>query len=159
MLFRSALALVGPFWFLTLRFGLAALLLTPFARRPETAQAGSAGFVIGLLLFLGYALQTLGLQHTSASRAGFLTGLTVVFVPVGVALLHQRRPSRPLGAGIMLAVGGTALLSGSSQAGASSLLGDLLVLGCALAFTSHILILGRVAAQDRKSTRLNSSHT
>jgi drug/metabolite transporter (DMT)-like permease len=147
---KDALLVVPPFWFVSLRFTMAALLLWPFllrARDPQSRIQIRYGISVGLLLFLGYALQTGGLQFTSASRGGFITGLTVVFVPVAQALLHRALPSGPIMMGVGLSVLGMALLSFGALDIASLALGDLLVLGCALAFTAHILAIGHYASR------------
>jgi drug/metabolite transporter (DMT)-like permease len=81
VLVRDAVAQVPPFTFIAYRFLAAALLLA--AIRPRLAagaQPGllAAGAVAGLALFAGYGFQTVGLQYTTASNAGFITGLAVV---------------------------------------------------------------------------------
>jgi len=94
---KDATASYPIFPFLTLRFGLAtlALLLIGWRRLPSLGWKGvGAGVLIGLFLFSGYALQTFGLRYTSASKAGFITGLSVAIVPVLSTLLLRRRPTR-----------------------------------------------------------------
>jgi drug/metabolite transporter (DMT)-like permease len=151
---KDALQTVPPFWFVTLRFGLAGALLAPFAMRGGSLRAdGNVGIAVGLLLFLGYALQTLGLQFTSASRAGFITGLAVVFVPCAEALVFRSRPTRGTLVGVGLSVAGMALLVFGARDPGQVALGDVLVLGCALAFSAHILAIGR-AAQRANLLRL-----
>jgi drug/metabolite transporter (DMT)-like permease len=80
VLVRDAVAQVPPFAFIAYRFLAAALLLA--AIRPRLAAVGApelaAGAVAGLALFAGYGFQTVGLQYTTASNAGFITGLSVV---------------------------------------------------------------------------------
>jgi drug/metabolite transporter (DMT)-like permease len=81
VLVRDAVAQVPPFTFIAYRFLAAALLLA--AIRPRLAAGGqpgllAAGAVAGLALFAGYGFQTVGLQYTTASNAGFITGLAVV---------------------------------------------------------------------------------
>ena len=150
---KDALHAVPPFWFVALRFTLAGALLAPFAARGSLRADARAGVAVGLLLFLGYALQTLGLQFTSASRAGFITGLAVVFVPCAEALFFRSRPSRQTLSGVALSIVGMALLAfGASDPGQVAL-GDVLVLGCALAFSAHILAISR-AAQRADPLRL-----
>lgn len=143
---KDALQDVGPLTFLALRFSLAALLLATLVarrRRPASAALVRAGFLTGCLLFAGYALQTMGLQFTTAGKAGFITGLSVAIVPVLSALWLQRPPARLAALGIGLAVSGLALLSlGDPEA---VVVGDLLVLGCAVAFALHILVVERFA--------------
>ena len=130
-----------PVWaFLALRFGLAALVLLPFGwRRLRTLgwRGWGAGALIGLFLLAGYALQTLGLQSTTASKAGFITGLSVAIVPLLAAVVLRERLRYAAIVGVALAVMGLALLSLTGVERASR--GDILVLFCALAFALHIV--------------------
>lgn len=126
-----------------LRFALAALVLAAccLPRLRRLGKRGLAhGAMLGVFLFGGYAFQTVGLRHTDASRAGFVTGMFVVFTPLLAAVVLRRRPALSAWAGVALATAGLALLSlkGSFLPG----FGDLLVLGCALAFAVHIVGLG-----------------
>lgn len=143
---KDALALVGPFTFLAVRFVFAAVAIAPaglVGRRRRSSRLAWAGVAVGGFLFAGYALQTAGLQFTSASRAGFLTGLSVVIVPALSALLLRAVPGPPALGGVLLATVGLAMLSLDDPASAAGLgVGDLLVLGCAGAFAGHILLIG-----------------
>jgi drug/metabolite transporter (DMT)-like permease len=140
---RDAVARVPPSAFIALRFLAAAALLASLrpqrALRPDRRLA-AAGVVAGLALFAGYAFQTVGLQYTSASSAGFITGLAVVLTPLLGALLLRQRPGRWPATGALLAAAGLALLTLERL---EVRRGDLLVLGCAFAFATHILLLGR----------------
>ena len=96
---------------------------------------------MGVFLCAGYVFQTLGLEHTSASNAGFITGLMVVFTPVlGAVFLGQRLPAVAWVAAAVSAAG-LYLLSGAG--GGLELRGDGLVLLCAIAFAAHILVTDR----------------
>ena len=148
------------FSFLALRFSLAVLMLLPFLRsapRPTLTQPGQIapaasgalaawlpGIAIGVMLFAGYAFQTFGLRGTTAGKAGFITGLSVVFVPIGQALFLRKSPHRAALLGVALATAGLALLT--LQADLSIRVGDVLVFGCALAFAVQILLMARYAA-------------
>ena len=101
------------------------------------------GVLVGLALFAGYAFQTFGLRETTPAKAGFITGLSVVLVPLGQAIFLRRPPRRNSIVGVGLATMGLALLS--LQADLSISRGDLLVLSCAVAFAAHILLVGRYA--------------
>jgi drug/metabolite transporter (DMT)-like permease len=140
---REAVARVPPSAFIAVRFLAAAALLAALrprqALRPDRGLA-AAGVVAGLALFAGYTLQTVGLQYTSASSAGFITGLAVVLTPLLGALLLRQRPGRWPATGALLAAAGLALLTLERF---EVRRGDLLVLGCAFAFATHILLLGR----------------
>lgn len=143
---KVALADVTPFEFLALRFGLAFVALAIIVRRRLPGLSGAelrAGLVIGVFLFVGYATQTTGLQFTTASQAGFITGLSVLLVPVlGLIVLRQR-----IGWGVLLGVAlATVGLWLISVAGSVSFgLGELLLLACAIAFAAHILAIGSFA--------------
>ena len=111
----------------------------PSVRR-LSAAGRRHGAVLGAALFAGYAFQTVGLQYTNASNAGFVTGMFVVFTPLLSAVLLRRPPSGAAIAGVVLATVGLALLSlGPSFVPRG---GDVLILGCALAFAIHIVGLG-----------------
>ena len=88
-----------------------------------------------VFLFFGYVLQTVGLQYTSASNSAFLTALYVIFVPL-ILLRIDRRVVAATG----IAIVGLWLLVKPS---ASMNLGDLMTLGCAVAFAGHIICLER----------------
>ena len=86
---KDAVALADPFTFLALRFSLGAVLLTFAAwrgiRGPALVRDGAG---LGVLLFIGFAAQTSGLQFTTPSRSAFLTGLSVLLVPFLLSLIH-----------------------------------------------------------------------
>jgi drug/metabolite transporter (DMT)-like permease len=145
VLVRDAVAQVPPFTFIAYRFLAAAVLLA--AIRPRLAAGGqpgplAAGAVIGLALFAGYGFQTVGLQYTTASNAGFITGLSVVLTPLFAAVALRQPPGRWPAAGACLAAVGLGLLSLQRLEVHK---GDALVFGCAVAFAAHILLLGRYA--------------
>lgn len=112
------------------------------------------GSAAGLFLGLGYQFQTSGLNHTTASKAAFITGLVVVIVPLlsalpGVALPGTLKPSLDTYAGALLAFSGLILLTTPPGSGSALLsgigLGEWLCLGCAVAFAAHLLMLARAA--------------
>jgi drug/metabolite transporter (DMT)-like permease len=103
----------------------------------------SAPLLIGVALFAGYAFQTAGLLLTTPAKAGFITGLSVVIVPLFAALILRQSPPRSVWLGVGLAVIGLGLLT--LQAGLHVAAGDLLVLCCAVAFAAHILLTGHFA--------------
>jgi drug/metabolite transporter (DMT)-like permease len=145
VLVRDAVAQIPPFTFIAYRFLAAAMLLA--AIRPRLAAGGqpgllAAGTVAGLALFCGYGFQTVGLQYTTASNAGFITGLAVVLTPLFAAVLLRQPPGRWPLTGAVLAAAGLALLSLQRLEVRQ---GDALVFCCAVAFAAHILLLGRYA--------------
>ena len=142
---KEAIAVYPPTSFLAVRFGLAALVLVGFAlRRPRDA---GLGLVIGALLAAGYLTQTYGLTAVPASTAGLLTGLFVVFTPLCDALFFRLRAAPVTWLAVLGALAGMVLLaSGGSTAGAA-LVGEGLLLLCALAFAAHISFLSRFSAR------------
>jgi drug/metabolite transporter (DMT)-like permease len=144
---QDAVAELPTMAFLGYRFGSAALLVALVFRGRLGALGGDGrrlGVAMGLFLTAGYVFQTLGLEHTTASNAGFITGLMVVLTPVlGALFLGQRIPGVAWVAAGLSAVG-LFLLSGAGSS--FHLSGDGLVLLCAVAFAAHILVTARGAA-------------
>jgi len=141
---QDAIELLPTMAFLGYRFVPAAVLVgVIFWRRlRELSPAGwRAGLLMGAFLTAGYVFQTLGLEETTASNAGFITGLFVVFTPVlGAVFLRDRiTPLAWVAAGVSSL--GLYLLSGSGGSFEPS--GDGLVLLCAVAFSGHILVTSR----------------
>lgn len=145
---QDAVAQVEPIPFLAVRFLLGAAVLWPLARRrPSTPGVARDGALAGLALVVGYALQTIGLQYTGSATSAFITYLLVVFVPVLALVLLRRRPHPVTLVGIAVAVVGLVLLTdpgGGGQAGGFGR-GEVLTLGCAIAFAAHVVILGETA--------------
>jgi len=147
-LVKDALHEIGPFWFLALRFTLAAVLALPLLQgRPEawSWRNWRRGLGLGAFLFGGYFFQTWGLVHTTAQKSGLITGLSVVLVPV-VAWFLGSRPARRTWVGVGLAAVGVALLAlgGNGMAG-GTWFGDLLTVICAIAFAVYLVLLERYA--------------
>jgi len=137
---------LGPFQYLALRFAAAAALMVPLAwrERGRLRPAGvRAGVLAGVLLFAGAALQTVGLQYTTAGNAGLITGLNVLIIPLILLVWQRRLPTGALAAGVGLAAAGLWLLlwQGERIGG-----GDALVLGCAFALALQTIVVGRVAS-------------
>lgn len=137
---KAVLEQIPPLSFLFLRFLLGVLLvgggflLWRFRLHRESAVLRASAIATGWL-FLGYVLQTVGLQYTTASNSAFITALYVVIVP-----LILRRFDRRVWMATGIAMVGLWLLVKPS---ASGNLGDFLTLGCAVAFAAHIACLER----------------
>lgn len=140
VLVKDAISQYPTLPFLGIRFILAALVMVIAVRRLPTRAVLRVGIPIGLALAAGYLLQTVGLQTTSAGNAGLITGLFVVFTPLLEGLLGTHVPRRTFVAAVV-ALCGASLLAGAGGTGFH--LGDVLVVGCALAFGAHIVMLGR----------------
>jgi drug/metabolite transporter (DMT)-like permease len=147
---KDALELYPLFAFLAVRFAISTAALAPFAWQPLRQlplRGVVAGCGVGLLLALAYALQTAGLELTTVSSTGFITGLYVVFTPLlALALFGTRVPAAAWG-GVVLAVAGLLLLNGVPG---GSLAGNALVLGNALAQS------GQIAAMERFAPRYDA---
>jgi drug/metabolite transporter (DMT)-like permease len=142
---KDAVELYPLFAFLAVRFAIATATLAPFSHRPLRAlprRGWLAGSLLGLLLAAGYALQTAGLERTTVSNAGFITGLYVVFTPLAAVVLLRVRVPLVVWAGVGLATAGLALLSG---VGGGDALGDLLVLLGSAAYSVQIALMERYA--------------
>jgi drug/metabolite transporter (DMT)-like permease len=143
---KGALAGVSPILFVALRFSLAALVLLAIFRRRWPAwslvrREIHAGMLVGALLFLGFLLQTVGLQFTTAPKSAFLTGMTSVTVPLLAGLVYKTRPRRSELLGLLTATAGMSLMTLEGPIGSMNR-GDVLTLGCAVAFAGHIVTLG-----------------
>jgi drug/metabolite transporter (DMT)-like permease len=115
VLSKNALAAVGPFTYNSLRMTLGAVTLAALTGRGWRAVKwadAEAVLVTGVVLFAAYAMQAYGQQFTTASKAGFLTGTNVAYVPLFSAWLLRRRPALGAILGVALAVGGLYLMSG-----------------------------------------------
>ncbi len=142
---KEILRYLPPFAYLAARFAIATLALLPFALRDARRARPDGwrwGAVVGGLLGLGFAFQTLGLRLSGATLAAFLTAVSVVLVPVFGLLLGKRATALEW-SGVASATAGLALLtlSGPMRPG----LGELLLLGCAVAYAWHIIFMERAA--------------
>lgn len=147
LVMKQTVAKVEPLTFLALRFGFAALVLWPLARRrPRTPGELRHGLLAGVSLLCGYVLQVMGLRHTTSSRSAFITYLLIVLVPVMEAVLLRRRLRASTVVGVAVALVGLVLLADpGGGAGHGFGLGETLTLLCAFAFGAHIVILDRYA--------------
>ncbi len=144
-LVKSALASISPTLFLALRFSLAALaLVLVFHSRLKQKPSGTGiagGVLVGIFLFAGYVLQTVGLQFTTAPKSAFLTGLTSVMVPLLAAIVYRNRPQASEIVGILTATVGLGLMTLEGPIESMNR-GDILTVFCAVAFAAHIVTLG-----------------
>ena len=145
---QDAIAILPTLAFLGYRFTAATALVAPVfwqRLRALPRDGWRAAAVMGVFLTAGYIFQTLGLEHTSPSDAGFITGLFVVLTPLLGALFLRQRISGVAWAAAAVSALGLYLLSGAG--GDFTLRGDGLVFLCALSFAAHILATDRGAAR------------
>jgi drug/metabolite transporter (DMT)-like permease len=142
---KDAVAVYPLFAFLALRFAIASgtLAIPGAARLRGLGRAGlGAGVLAGALLGSGYALQTAGLERTTVSSTGFITGMYVVLTPLLALAVLRLRVGRGAWVGVVLATAGLALLAGVHR---GSPLGDLLVLAGAAVYSLQIVLMERYA--------------
>jgi drug/metabolite transporter (DMT)-like permease len=154
---KNALVDISPLFFNAVRMSLAAVVLAIIFYRelPRlTAGAVRSGVLVGVFLFIGNELQTVGLKYTSASKSAFLTGVSVVLVPVLLAVFWKRGINRLTSIGVVLAFAGLYLLTVPASTGAGLNLrsmnhGDLLTLGAAVVFAFHIILIEHATQNHR----------
>jgi len=142
-LIKGVIDLIPPYTYLTYRFLLASLILILiFWKRMKEINIMilKKGSLIGIFLFLGYALQTVGIKYTTATKAGFITGLSVVLVPIISHFFIKEKVSRNSVIGVIFAFIGLWFLNYNSSFIFN--LGDFLVLLCAFSFAMHIISVG-----------------
>jgi drug/metabolite transporter (DMT)-like permease len=155
---RMGMAHVGPFTYNAIRFALGGLSLLPLLAlsgkyqamyrdilpRPERRTIIVGGGLAGLALFLGSSLQQLGIVYTTAGKAGFITGLYVVLVPI-FSLFWRQNPNLGTWVGAVLAVIGLYLLSITEDLTISP--GDVLVIVSAFFWAGHVHMIGYFSAK------------
>lgn len=144
---RAGMEYIGPFTYNGIRFGLGSLSLTPLLlyteKRNHRPEPSAKTMVIGCalaggVLFCGASLQQAGLVYTTAGKAGFITGLYVVIVPI-LGLFIKKKTSLGMWIGAFIAAWGMYLLSVTEAMTIST--GDLLVLLGAIFWAAHVLII------------------
>lgn len=143
---RAAMESMGPFLFTSARFWIGALVLVPIVLWRGSGRGWTreirGGLTLGLVMTAAAGAQQMGLVTTTASRAGFITGLYVLGVPaIGLLLGQAVRTGHMVGAAI--AAAGLVLLSGDLAGGIVT--GDLLVLLCAGLWALHVVLIGQLA--------------
>ena len=140
---------VSPGYLVGVRFLLAFVVLTPFAwanRKSLDARTWQVGMGLGLLIWGGFLSQTVGIQYTTASKAAFITALSVVITPVLATLLLRKRPGRQALLGVVLATLGLGLLTLDFSHPWTFHKGDLWVLVSAFLYALQIITVDRYGA-------------
>ena len=151
---REGMETMGPFLFNTARFFIGTVFLLPIVwylskknksqknKETSTKKLLLAGFIAGLFLFLAASFQQVGIQYTTAGKAGFITGLYIFFVPL-IGIFFGQRTGSGTWLGAFIALIGLYLLSINKDFSIAQ--GDLFQLICAIFFAAHILVIGYVA--------------
>ncbi|MBK8945307.1 MAG: DMT family transporter [Ignavibacteriae bacterium] len=147
---KESLNDISSMAFIALRFLIAGIFLLPFIiKKKFTKQNFNAGILLGILLFIGFAVQTIGLKYTSATKSGFFTGTTVIMIPILQTIIEKRIPTKGVILGSILVMIGIAFLSSGGNSIFSLFndiatnfnLGDGLTLVCAFFFAIYIIYL------------------
>ncbi|MBU3090920.1 DMT family transporter [Clostridium sp. CF011] len=140
---KGALDSLTPFYIMAMRFSISAIIMLLIFRKKVkliTKNELKVGTLVGLLLFLGFAAQTIGMKYTTAGKNAFLTGTNVVIVPFLYWIISKKKPDTySLISAFLCFVGiGMLTLDGGIRIG----LGDGLTLLCAVFFAAHIVSVG-----------------
>ncbi len=149
VLSKLTLAEVPLTTYLFLRLTLAALVVDLYALRfikNLSKQTLLHGGILGIFLYLSYLFQMWGIQHTTASNAGFITGMSVVLVPIFGYAFFRLKPAASVLIGISFATAGLLLLTGANPLAWNK--GDILVLICTVVVAFHILFTGKFAPKS-----------
>lgn len=141
---KIALEDIGVFGFLAIRFTIASIAIALFIFpkwKSLDIKILVSGVILGILLFASYALQTVGLFYTSVSNVGFITGLSVVWIPILSTLILHKKPSGWAFLGVTFACIGLFLLVTKGTLIRPNL-GDIWTLGCSFAIAFHLLFTG-----------------
>jgi drug/metabolite transporter (DMT)-like permease len=138
------------FVFLALRFTLAGVCMAAF--RPQVfrllhREEIFAGVRLGFFMFCGYAFQTAGLRYTTASNSGFITGSSVVLVPLILALFWGKRATLWVYVGTIAAAAGLYFLTIPTTGVAHLNRGDVLTFFAAMSYAVHIILVGDYARE------------
>lgn len=147
---KNSLDHSSVFLFLALRFTLAGICMVVF--RPQIFGALQreeifAGVRLGFFMFCGYAFQTAGLRYTTASNSGFITGSSVVLVPLILALFWGKRATMWVYFGTLAAAAGLYFLTVPVAGIAHLNRGDVLTFFAAMSYAVHIILVGQYARE------------
>lgn len=142
---KDALASSSPLLFLSLRFGIAAVVLAPFVRFGTAVNRAElrGGLLLTALLATGFATQAIGLQYTTPSRSAFIVGLSSVLAPVVALVVLRHRLHWLVAIAVALAGGGIYFLTGPDSGGLNR--GDLWTLITAVVFGGHIVAVAELS--------------
>ncbi|MCK9209407.1 MAG: DMT family transporter [Ignavibacteriaceae bacterium] len=157
VMIKSALAFISPMMFVSIRFSIATLLLLPFVYplfKTISKKQLSEGFILGVFLYIGFAVQTIGLQYTTATKSAFITGTFVLFTPILQTIIEKRIPTLGNIFGVLLVTVGIIFLSSKenslfsifSELSEGFNFGDFLTLICAIFYAVYIVYLDKISA-------------
>jgi len=132
-----------PFFYLGIRFFLALLIFLPFLYRVKkfNKKVLLAGILAGSIYYFSIAIQTIGLETTTAGKGGFITGLNTVIVPFIAWLIFKKPIHKRIWIAVVLSIIGLALLLLEGESGI--IVGDIFILFCAFGFAFYIIYVDR----------------
>ena len=133
---------------LAIRFSMAFILLAPWVKPAKHTL--KPAFILGILLFIGYGSQTIGLVFTSASKAAFITGFSVILTPLLSTLFWRNHIANKVYLAAIIALIGLGLLSLTGARGLN--IGDIWVIGTAFAYALFIVYLGEIVHEHKIMT-------
>ena len=157
VIFKESLTDISSMLFVGLRFLIAGLILIPIVIRKKIKWKGvnlKLPVILGVLLFLGFSAQTIGLKYTSATKSAFLTGSAVIIIPILQTIIEKRKPKSGSIVGVVVVLIGILLLSGGNSI--FTLLEDLvsnfnfgdgMTLLCAVFFALYVVYLDVLSNQ------------
>jgi len=146
---RNESARLGVLLLLSWRFlvaGVIWMLVFPAARKGWSLASVGRALLLGLPFTAAMIAQQMGLTRTSAAINAFLTSLTVLFVPLILAIVSRNLPRANLWVGVALAMAGIWLMTGAAPTGFG--LGELLGVGCSMLFSVHIILINALLWRD-----------
>jgi drug/metabolite transporter (DMT)-like permease len=155
---KMVLEQVSPLQMMVVRFGIASFLFLLFGWKrifPMSLKAVGKAAFLGILLFLGFTAQTIGLRWTTASKSAFITGMLVVFVPILQVVVERKPPKIGNVVGVIAVAVGLWFLT--APQGGSFTVGDGLTLLCAILFAGYVIYLDMISA-DMTALQLTAMH-
>ena len=146
----EAMKSMPPLWFVCVRYLIGSAVLLPvifYQRQKPHKQLLSGGIICGFFLAGGEILQQIGLLYTTAGKAGFLTALYVIMIPV-IGVLFKKKSTTKIWAASLLSVAGAYLLCSDGTLKSFGNAGDILMLICALFFAFQFISLAKFAPQS-----------
>jgi drug/metabolite transporter (DMT)-like permease len=149
---KIALVNVSLMVFITIRFSIATILLFPFFLKRYKKNQGEmllSGLLLGVMYFLGFSTQTIGLKYTTATKSGFITGTFIIFTPIFQYIFEKKKPGKGNIIGVFLVLAGLILLSSKgnsildifSEIGSGFNVGDFFTLLCAVFYAMYLVYL------------------
>lgn len=149
---KLALVNVSPMVFITIRFSFATILLLPFFLKKAKNISRTAvlcGLLLGVMYFLGFSTQTIGLKYTTATKSGFITGTFILFTPIFQYLFEKKVPGKGNLIGISFVITGLIMLSSQgnsildifTEIGSGFNIGDFFTLLCAVSYAMYLVYL------------------